>query len=127
MRPVCEVMVQHIFPALRASIARELMNEYNLNQSEIAKMLGVSQPAISQYLRQLRGGNNKLLEDKIVMNEIKNLCNRIYNKELDSIGLMNEFCNICKIITSKKIVCELHNGMYKLENCMVCAKGMCTK
>jgi predicted transcriptional regulator len=128
MKPVCEVMVQHVFPALRASIAKELITEYELNQSEVASMLGVSQPAISQYLRQLRGENKKFMENKIIENEIKNISSKIYAKRPNPVELMNDFCGLCKIITSKKIVCDLHNTVYKLENCSNCCnENSCIK
>lgn len=121
MKPVCEVMVQHIFPALRASIAKELMNEYKLNQSEISKLLGVSQPAISQYMRQLRGENKKIVENAIVAEEIKKICRKISTGSLKSVDLMNEFCGICKIMTKNKIICDLHKQMYDIGDCSCCS------
>jgi hypothetical protein len=120
MKPVCEVMVQNIFPALRASIAKELMTEYKLNQSETAKLLGVSQPAISQYIRQLRGENKRLVENKIVSDEVKKICKKISAGGMKSSDLMNEFCHICKIMTSKKLVCEMHRKIYNVDGCTSC-------
>jgi predicted transcriptional regulator len=108
---------------MRAIISRELIYEYKLNQNEVAQLLGVSQPAISQYLRQLRGDKKSLLENDHISKEVKKLCKQIYDKKIDRIGLMNEFCKLCKIITSKGLVCKMHNNMYKLKNCNLCTKN----
>jgi predicted transcriptional regulator len=123
MKPVCEVMVQHIFPSVRAIISRELIYEYKLNQNEVARLLGVSQPAISQYLRQLRGDRKTLLDNEHVSSEVKKLCKRIYDEKLDRVTLMSEFCKLCNIITNKGLVCQIHNEMYKLKDCCLCTKG----
>jgi len=91
-------MSQNIFPGLRAMIALELQQNYNLNQSDIAKKLFVSQPAISQYTRQLRGGKNrKIFESPEVKEAVKKACQRI-NEGLTKEQLDEEFCKICKII-----------------------------
>jgi len=123
MKPVCEVMVQQIFPSMRALISRELIYEYKLNQNEVASLLGVSQPAVSQYMRQLRGEKKKLLENEHISKEVKGLCKRINNHKISRVELMGEFCRLCKIITSKGLVCDMHNDIYKLENCSICTKG----
>ena len=74
MKPFCEIIVAKILPAMRAIITKELMQTYGLNQTEAAKKLGITQPAISQYNRELRGYNVKLLQsNKKVIGEIKEL------------------------------------------------------
>ena len=59
MRPKCEVMAKEILPALRVAIVKKLNTEYKMTQIEIAKRLGITQPAVSQYLNKLRGSNYK--------------------------------------------------------------------
>lgn len=58
LKPFCEVMLH---PALRALIAKELAEHYNFTQAQIAAKLGVTQPAVSQYLRLLRAKHVKEL------------------------------------------------------------------
>ena len=121
MKPLCEIIVKEVLPGLRAVICKELMVNYNLNQSQISELLGVSQPAVSQYLREIRGNNNKILENQEVFPEIKNLCQNIYEKKVDHSQLSMELCKICKLITSKGLVCELHKNSHpKMDNCKVC-------
>lgn len=121
MKPLCEIIVKEILPGLRAVICKELMINYNLNQSQIADLLGVSQPAVSQYLREIRGNNSKIMENPAVMLEIKNLCQNIYEKKIEPSNLSIELCKICKLITSKGLLCDLHKSLYpKLDNCKLC-------
>ena len=62
MKPFCEVIVTTVLPAIRSLITKELLNTYNLTQKEAAHLLGLTQPAISQYNRESRGFKVKLLE-----------------------------------------------------------------
>ncbi len=100
MKTDCELVVNDVLPGLRAALSRELISQYNMNQSEVAERLGVSQPAISQYLRKLRG--NKIFEKKEVSDEIKRLCTRIYSGEVSSHGISSELWNICKLAADIK-------------------------
>jgi len=50
MRFECEVVANEILPALRKIITERLSSDYGLTQEEIAGKLGLTQPAVSQYL-----------------------------------------------------------------------------
>ncbi len=50
MRTEYENMVKEFLPALRASAARKMQKEYNLNQVKIAGLLDTTQAAVSKYL-----------------------------------------------------------------------------
>lgn len=116
MKTVCEVVVQDILPTLRAAIAKELIANYNLNQGEVAKLLDVSQPAVSQYLRQLRGKNN-IIEDKAVYNEIKNLSSRLYSKQISSHELATQMCGISRTIIDSGFI---KDKFHAVDSCVVC-------
>ncbi len=92
MKLFCEVVVE-MLPSLRALVAEELMNEYKLSQKEIARRLFVTQPAVSQYLRNLRGGDRKILSSSL--GQIKALCSRMHSGELGEEALLKEFYSIC--------------------------------
>lgn len=51
-----EVEVHYILPALRRNLTIEL-KALGLEQKEIAKILGVSAPAVSQYMTEKRGAD----------------------------------------------------------------------
>ncbi len=55
MKPLCEYMINEMLPGFRALVAKKLMEDHGLSQTEVAELLDTTQPAISQYRRQLRG------------------------------------------------------------------------
>ena len=117
MKTICEVVVHDILPTLRAAIAKELINSYDLNQGEVAKLLDVSQPAVSQYLRQLRGNNN-FLENKEVQNEIKELSSKLREGQITSEELSTKMCIVSKLIIENGLikVGKFHN----VDGCVAC-------
>ena len=77
-----EVVVQDILPAVRALVSKELINKHKLTQQKAAEKLGVTQAAISQYSRELRGWRVKLLsEDEKIMSEVKVLASVVAEKK----------------------------------------------
>jgi predicted transcriptional regulator len=51
----CEVAVKCVLPVVRAMVAKELKGSNGLRQVDVARLLRVSQPAISLYQRDMRG------------------------------------------------------------------------
>jgi len=96
MKLFCEV-VADLLPSLRALVAEELMHEYKLSQKEIARRLFVTQPAVSQYLRKLRGADRNMLNGT-ASQEVKALCTQIYNNEIAEEELLKRFFDICNSI-----------------------------
>ena len=50
-----EVMVWFILPAIRREITNALIYTYSVPQKEIARRFGLTEPAISQYKKGVRG------------------------------------------------------------------------
>ncbi len=46
----CEAIIKSFLPAIRAATAKKLSGEHELSQSAIAKSLGITQAAVSNYL-----------------------------------------------------------------------------
>ena len=61
----CERAIKLTLPAARASVAKRLKETYGMNQSEIAKSLGVAQAAVSKYLKSSYSDRVKKIEDAI--------------------------------------------------------------
>ena len=55
MKTFCEIASKDIIPSIRALIALVLIEKYKMTQIDVAKKLGVSQPAISYYFHSKRG------------------------------------------------------------------------
>ena len=109
MKPYCEIVSQDVIPALRALLAKELMDKYKMTQGKVAEKLGVSQAAVSQYYRSVRGSKTNFLQnDKEITQFIKKVAGRIASGELNYISALEEFCMACKLIRKKKLICEMH-------------------
>jgi len=93
----CEIAVKDILPAIRALIVRELY-ERGLKQKEIASKLKLTQPAVSYYLNQRRAKKVKLImEEKAIMDIIKEIVNKILDGEVGWSDLSTRFCEMCKL------------------------------
>jgi predicted transcriptional regulator len=61
MRLPCERVVNEVLPAVRSLIAKDLQ-EKGYSQTEIADLLHITQPAVSQYLNKSRGKHIRQIE-----------------------------------------------------------------
>ncbi len=119
----CEVAVKTTLPCIRAMLANELMNEHHLTQAIVAKLLGVSQPAVSLYRKQLRGNSLKLQDDVAVRSLVKKYSSHLAKNELSHRQKMDALCQICKIILAKGYLCNIHESLdptVDAETCNVC-------
>ena len=118
MRIFCEVVVQDVLPAVRALLAKELMSKYDMTQQEAAKKLGLSQAAVSQYLRSLRGNKVKSIQkDPEIMSHVQRLASKLASGEIPSEKAYDEFCEICKNAVRSKIVNPSSTDHPGTENC----------
>ncbi len=71
-----EIESKNLIPALRAILSKKLAEDHNIREDEISKMLGVTQAAVSNYIRGTRGDPSliaKLLAEKQVATMINEL------------------------------------------------------
>ena len=60
MKIPCELIVWYVLPSIRRELARELVEKHKFTQAEVARRFGVTDAAISQYLKSKRGTNKEL-------------------------------------------------------------------
>jgi predicted transcriptional regulator len=75
-----EIESKTLIPALRAILAKKLAEDHNVREEEISKMLGVTQAAVSNYIRGTRGDPAliaKLLSEEQVSNLIDELTDNL--------------------------------------------------
>lgn len=106
MKLMCEIIVKDILPALRALLAKNLMEEHDMTQKQAAEKLGMTQPAMSQYKNKLRGYKGQMLEQSEEVSVwVNRLCQKIVESK-ESIELEEEFCKICTIIRKNGLLEE---------------------
>jgi predicted transcriptional regulator len=119
----CEVAVKCVLPSVRAMTAKELMTEHNLKQAEAAKILGVSQPAISLYYRKIRGKAIDLENDVEIRNLVENLADSLSEGNSTHKDFITMFCEICRTIRAKGLLCKIHKAFdptIDVEKCGLC-------
>lgn len=96
----CEHFTKNYLPSVRAYLVKQLYEEYHLTQEEVSKILGITQPAVSQYLNGIRG--SKLELHQRVIDKIDENAKKIYSlykdSKLNAILIKDIFCEICEEI-----------------------------
>ena len=105
MKSPCELVVWHLLPAIRSEIVKELKKEHLL-QKDIAKHIGITPPAVSQYLAGKRGGDMKLPGE--ITSKIRELAKRIIAEDISSFEVVKSMCPICIEVRRKKMLCDIH-------------------
>jgi len=119
----CEISVKCVLPVIRAMIAKELMIKHQLKQTEIAELLGISQPAISLYFRDKRGTSINLDNEDDITELIEEFAASLRKDNLSRRDFVCKFCEICKAIRAKGSICSLHKSFdqtINIEKCGVC-------
>ncbi|MCL4376354.1 helix-turn-helix domain-containing protein [Candidatus Parvarchaeota archaeon] len=89
----CSKVISEIIPSSRAIIAGKLLKK-GMTQKDASKLLGITQPAISQYKSGLRGLiTEKMIKNKKFMEYLDQMADMIYDNKLD---LNLKTCQICK-------------------------------
>ncbi len=104
MKPPCEEIFKDVLPTIRAILVKDLVERHNLNQIEVAKRLGITQPAVSQYLRSLRGTSRAkaLLKRSDFMKSLRELSDAIAVRGMRGIQIAEMYCNLCAILRKEK-------------------------
>lgn len=105
MKPQCEIVVVQVLPTIRALVVKDLIKRYKLSQIDVANKLGITQPAVSQYMSALRGkgGMEKALL-KVAADEIKKLTDDIASGKLKQADVIKRYCTVCSFVKQKGIL-----------------------
>ena len=110
----CEVGVKTVLPAIKAIMARVIVEKHGINENQTAKILGLSQSAVSRYITRDRG-NLIEIENTAELQPIIDQMVAFLIKEPDKkMEVMNLFCQSCQKIREKGLMCGLcHKEMAK--------------
>ena len=114
-----EIESVYIIPAIRKVLTLELLNEHKLTQKEIAKLMGITEAAVSQYKKEKRG---KLVElPDHVVSELKISAEKIKSGEL---AVFAETQRLVRVIRDDLTICKIHKILDENvpAECEVCLK-----
>jgi hypothetical protein len=121
-----EIEAKYTIPALRAVAARKLVEEHRKKQQEVGEILGVTQAAVSNYIRGARSGELGWEEDEHLRSVLDRLVSRLVDSE-DEIETVKAFNTACDEIRRSRLLCEVHKRLdesFDVENCDACESRM---
>jgi len=108
--PQCEIVGKYVLPIFRSMLARELVQKYNLSQTETAKKLGTTQAAVSQYLSSKRAYKGiEHVEEFMPRIQVmaQETARKLVNQEISAKDVTPTFCHLCvTFCTKEKTVSE---------------------
>lgn len=105
MKPHCVIMVKYVLPALRAQIALDLLDR-GYRVKDIAELLGLTQAAVSQYLRSKRGqkGLEIIKKSDRAMRVVKELVDELVAGRVTIEDEVDYLCRICDVLREEGII-----------------------
>ncbi len=103
----CEVAVKSVIPAIRAYIAKQLIQTYNMKQTDVAGLLGITQTAVSKYVGNVRGQALRVDQEDEIQSMMNKIASRIADKKTSGPQLTLEFCSVCRAVRRNGQMCEL--------------------
>ena len=112
-----EIEVWYILPAIRRELVKSMLNDMKLSQKQVAKIMNLTEPAVSQYLHSKRA--KEVVFTKAVLQEIKSSAEKIVkNSDL----LIPEMVKLSRLTEVKHVMCDIHKKQaYNLQDsCNIC-------
>lgn len=113
-------MVWHVLPSIRKELCRHLVKEKKMKAGDAARLLGITDSAVSQYLKGKRAAKFKV--NKKLMPRIKVLAERIAAAgKKSTLEYIAGSCEMCREIRKSGMLCDFRRqeGMY-IEGCTIC-------
>jgi len=109
-----EIESKTLIPALRAILAKTLAEKHEIREDQISKMLGVTQAAVSNYIRGTRGDPElikKLLAEDQVFEMISEITTDLASDRAYSPSSLSKFIGLCNYIKSSLLICDIHHNL----------------
>jgi len=109
-----EIESKSLIPALRAILAKKLAEDHKIREEEISRMLGVTQAAVSNYIRGTRGDPElikKLLSEQQVAKMIDELSDSLSSEMAYTPSSLSKFIGLCNFIKSSLLICDIHHNL----------------
>jgi predicted transcriptional regulator len=119
----CEIAVKSVVPAVKALMAKQLVEKHGLKQDQVAELLGISQSAVSKYTRKVRGYVIKIDEIEELEPTIQKMVTLIVNGPYRRSECLEAFCQMCLMIRKTSLMCQFcqqADPNIKVEECNFC-------
>jgi predicted transcriptional regulator len=125
MRVPCQITQWYLLPALSAELVRE-MKKLGVKQADIARQMGVTPAAVSQYVKGKRGRSITFTPE--IGRRIAKFAKRMAASEIGEEELSREMCELCILARRSRVVCGIHKGITGHDrSCSLCRSGVDAK
>ncbi len=101
----CEVGVKTVLPAVKAIMARSMVEKHELNEKQTAGLLGLSQSAVSRYVGRERGNLLDIEKTSDVLTLIDQMVTSLIKEPENKSKVLELFCMTCTTIREKGLMC----------------------
>jgi predicted transcriptional regulator len=118
-----ELASKSVIPAIRALVVKRLVEQHGMTQQEAAKLLGVTQPAVSKYLHEKRGAAIKLGGIKAIDQATGEIADLISSRKVPQIEVMSKIEAACDYVRRNRYMCDLHKKLepsIDTNSCHIC-------
>jgi predicted transcriptional regulator len=118
-----ELASKSVIPAIRALIVKRLVEERGMTQQQAAKLLGVTQPAVSKYLHQKRGAAIQLNGIKEINEATDEIAEMVSTHKAEPIEVMSKIEAACDYVRRNRYMCDLHKKLepsMDADSCHIC-------
>jgi predicted fused transcriptional regulator/phosphomethylpyrimidine kinase/predicted transcriptional regulator len=122
MQFICEIIPSVFLTPLRRALAKELA-DLGFVQTEISRILGVSQPVISSYLRASTSPPSPLVSKPAFEEIVSDLVSRIKSETITPIEMMEAICKECQDFRTVGPLCDIHRKKNTIDfppDCNLC-------
>ncbi|MGA3059407.1 MAG: hypothetical protein ABSD92_03455 [Candidatus Bathyarchaeia archaeon] len=102
----CEVGVKTVLPAVKAIMARSIVEKHGLNEEQTAELLGLSQSAVSRYVGRERGNLLPLENSNEILVLIDQMVTFLIKEPNNKAEILNLFCQTCTAVREKGLMCS---------------------
>jgi uncharacterized protein len=109
-----EIEAKSLIPAIRAILAVKLIREYKMKEELVARALGITQAAVSNYIRGTRGDTDlitKLTSLQEVMRMIDEIARDLAGNNAYTPFTMSKFLQLCNYMRFTMIICDVHHDI----------------
>jgi uncharacterized protein len=118
-----EIEAKSLIPAIRSILARKLIKEFHLKEEEVAKVIGVTQAAISNYIRGTRGDIQlaaKLAAVEEVGRMVDDIAMDLASNKAYTPSTMAKFVQLCNYMRYTFIICDVHHSIESNIDSKIC-------
>lgn len=114
-----EVEVWYLLPSVRKHLAVIFTKELDLKQKQAAEILGITEAAVSQYIKAKRGKEVKFTKEDI--EKIRKTANKILE---DRTNVVKHIYDLCASFRGTETLCRTHRRYDRTvgKDCDICAR-----